>query len=59
MHCWSVRGRQPRRQGTCCHKEETMNAITEATKDMTYEEKLLVYRLLQELHASRLEKKAS
>ena len=43
-----------------------MSAITEATKDMTYEEKLLVYRLLQELHAvqhnshaERLEKKAS
>ena len=36
-----------------------MNAIAEATKDMTYEEKLLVYRLLQELQAARLEKKAS
>ena len=59
MNCWSVRGRRPRCPRTCCHKEETMNAITEATKDMTYEEKLLVYRLLQELHATRLEKKAS
>lgn len=36
-----------------------MNATTEATKDMTYEEKLLVYRLLQELRSARLEKKAS
>lgn len=30
-----------------------MNAITEATKDMTYEDKLLVYRLMQELIGKR------
>jgi len=34
-------------------------AIRAATADMTYEEKLIVYRLLQELQSARLVRKAS